>query len=124
MSGGQISAQIQNVANDVVIAPTSRIVADRVFLGSGVVIEEDVTIRADEIHIGYRSKIQRRTSIAAIGGPAERVSVGDFSVIGNDTTVLVPVFTIGDYSAVHNHVLINGYKPCTIGHNAFVGQHS
>jgi acetyltransferase-like isoleucine patch superfamily enzyme len=45
-------------------------------------------------------------------------------MIGHDGILRVPVFTVGDYAAIHNHVLINGYEPCTVGHNTFVGQHS
>jgi acetyltransferase-like isoleucine patch superfamily enzyme len=124
MTRQQISAVAQDIADDVVIGSTARIVADRVSLAPGVVIEDEVEIRTQELRVGHQSRIEARTTIAAIGGAAEYVSIGDFSSIGRDSTVLVPIFSIADYTAVHNHVLVNGYKPCTIGHNSFIGQHS
>jgi acetyltransferase-like isoleucine patch superfamily enzyme len=120
----QISAPVQKVAADVVIAPTSRIVGERIEIDPGVVIEDNVDIQARVVRIGYRSRVERRTRIAAIGGAGEVLTIGDFSVVGHDTTILVPHFAIGDYTEVHNHVLVNGYQPCTIGHNSFIGQHS
>ncbi len=120
----QISAAVQEVADDVVIGANSRIVGEGVWIEPGVVIEPDVEIQADVIRIGYRSTIERRTTLSALGGPCREVSIGDFSRIAYDTTVRLPAFSIGDYTTVHNHVLVNGHAPCVIGHNSFIGQHS
>jgi acetyltransferase-like isoleucine patch superfamily enzyme len=120
----EISATIQEVASDVVLGENVSIVGERVSIGSGVVIGNDVSISAKEVRVGYKTVIQERCAFAAIGGAAELISLGDFSFIGFDTKIYVPVFSIGDYTAIHNHVLVNGYKPCRLGHNCFVGQHS
>jgi acetyltransferase-like isoleucine patch superfamily enzyme len=120
----EISATIQEVAPDVVFGENVRIVGERVIISSGVVIGNDVTMRANEIHIGYRTAIQERCNFSAIGGPAEFINLGDFTFIGYDTRVLLPILLIGDYTAIHNHVVVSGYKTCRIGHNSFIGQHS
>jgi acetyltransferase-like isoleucine patch superfamily enzyme len=120
----EISATIQEVAPDVVFGENVRIVGERVFISSGVVIGNDVTMRANEIHIGYRTTIQERCNFSAIGGPAELIRIGDFSFIAYDTRILLPILLIGDYTAIHNHVVVSGYKTCRIGHNSFIGQHS
>lgn len=120
----EISATIKEIARNVVFGNNVRIVGKKVFIRPEAVIGNDVSILADEVHIGYKSVIQNRCDFAAIGGPAKIIKIGDFSFIGFDTKVLVPVLEIGDYTAIHNHVLVNGYKPCSLGHNCFVGQHS
>jgi acetyltransferase-like isoleucine patch superfamily enzyme len=120
----RIIANSRQIAADVRIGDAVEMIADRIVIEPGVSIENEVSLRARNIHIGYKAAIQRRCTLKAIGGDAERIHLGDYSLIANDTTILVPEFVIGDYTAVHNHVLINGYKPCTIGHNSFIGQHS
>src|SRR4030042_5421834 len=102
----EISAAIQKVASDVVFGENARIVGERVFISSGVVIGNDVSICGNEIHIGYRSVIQERCNFSAIGAPAELIQIGDFCFIGYDTKILVPTVFIGDYIAIHNHVLV------------------
>lgn len=121
---GRVSAAVQEIAADAVLADNVQVVGERIFIGPGAVIERDVTIQAKEVHIGYKTVIQECCTFEAIGGSADRISIGDFSFVGHGTTVLVPTFIIGDYSVIHNHVLVNGYKPCRLGHNCFVGQHS
>lgn len=120
----QISATFKKIARDVKFGKNVQIIGKKVCINPGVIIGNDVSIYSDEVHIGYKTVIQDRCDFAAIGGPAKIVKIGDFSFIGFDTKVLVPVFEIGDYTSIHNHVLVNGYKPCTLGHNCFVGQHS
>jgi acetyltransferase-like isoleucine patch superfamily enzyme len=34
----------------------------------------------------------------------------------------VPEFVTGDYVSLHNHLFVNGVRPCTIGHNVWIGQ--
>jgi acetyltransferase-like isoleucine patch superfamily enzyme len=120
----QISATVQDIAHDVVVAPSASVIGDEVYIGPGAVIEDDVKIQATRIQIGYGVVIQKRCELGGLRKAAELIQIGDFSVIGHDTTVLVPTLVVGDYTAIHNHVLINGYKPCRIGHNSFIGQHS
>jgi acetyltransferase-like isoleucine patch superfamily enzyme len=120
----EISASLREIAPDVKIGKGVRIEGDKVTIGPGSVIGDDVAIFAKEVDIGHKAVIQERCSFKAIGGRADLIRLGDYSLVGFDTRVLVPVFSIGDYTAVHNHVLVNGYKPCRLGHNGFVGQHS
>ena len=44
--------------------------------------------------------------------------------IGPSTNVLTPIFELGDYVKLNNHVLVNGYAGCYVGHNSWIGQNS
>ncbi len=83
----------------------ARIDAKEVVLGEGVVIEPGATI-------------------SGIGGPAERVVLGDHAFIGHDCKIRVPVLEVGDYTQLHNHTLVYGYAPTKIGHNGWFGQNT
>ncbi|HAX97181.1 MAG TPA: hypothetical protein DCY35_11800 [Prolixibacteraceae bacterium] len=51
-----------------------------------------------------------------------RFVIRDNCRIGSDSKIIIPVFEAGDYVTIHNHCLVNGYKPCRIGHNTWIGQ--
>ena len=72
-------------------------------LGSGVIIEDTAIIRG-------------------INGPAENVFIGDNTYIGHNVQIICDNFKIGDYGKIHHDTNIHGYKPCSIGHNAWIGQ--
>lgn len=112
------------IGENVYIGNNVKIAGREVIISSNVRIENDVRIEGDLIGIGYRTKIESRCSISAIGDKASKIIIGDCTTIAHDTTILVPVLEVGDYTSIHNHVLVNGYKPCTIGHNCFFGQHT
>lgn len=120
----KIAATHQDISASVKIGKRVHIQAEKIVIRDNAVIEDDVSIKAKEIYIGCKTIIQKNCSISAIGEIADRISFGDYGFIGSDTRILVPVFEMGDYTAIHNHALINGYKPCYIGHNSFIGQHS
>src|SRR4051794_19342192 len=94
---------------DLLAAPTARI-GDR------------VTIRAERLVLGDGATIGDDCQIGGLGGPATVFELGDHSLLGASSTVLCPSFVAGDYVALHNHLLANGYEPCSIGHNTWVGQ--
>lgn len=79
-------------------------------------------IDAKEVVLGQGVVIEPGATISGIGGPAERVVLGDHVFIGHDSKIRVPVLEIGDYTQLHNHALVYGYKPATIGHNGWFGQ--
>jgi acetyltransferase-like isoleucine patch superfamily enzyme len=99
----------------------SRVEGKRVVIEDGVSIGEGTVITADDIFIGYGSKIDERCTIA-LAGPGSKFSMGDNCLIGSDSKILVPVFETGDYVTLHNHALVNGFKPVRIGHNSWIGQ--
>ncbi|MFZ5979595.1 MAG: hypothetical protein ACOYVF_03090 [Candidatus Zixiibacteriota bacterium] len=88
------------------------------------VIGDDVTLNVSRFQLGYKARLENNCRLAAIRGRADQIIIGDYTFIGYDSTVLVPELSVGDYGAVHNHLLLNGYAPCVIGHNCYVGQHS
>tara|TARA_R110000744_G_scaffold11217_4_gene34260 strand:- start:8044 stop:8838 length:795 start_codon:yes stop_codon:yes gene_type:complete len=72
-------------------------------LGKNVVIEDTAIIRGPN-------------------GPAENIFIGDNTYIGHNVQIICDNFKIGDYGKIHHDTNIHGYKPCSIGHNAWVGQ--
>jgi acetyltransferase-like isoleucine patch superfamily enzyme len=80
--------------------------ADEVVMGKNVVIQDGVVLQ------GRSSK------------QAKRISIGDNVFIGENTKGYVDELTIGDYSMIHNHALIAGDLPCTIGTCGWFGQHT
>ena len=93
----------------------------RVLLEDNVEIGSNVTLSATEIHVGFGTRIEDNCRIA-LSGENSAFSVGDNCLIGHDSKIIVPMFTTGDYVTLHNHLFVNGIKPCTIGHNVWVGQ--
>lgn len=81
-------------------------------------------IQANEVHIGKGTFIHPTATIRGIDGKAKRISLGDQCYIGPDVQIICDEFSLGDYSKIHHHTNIHGYKPCHIGHNAWVGQYT
>jgi acetyltransferase-like isoleucine patch superfamily enzyme len=85
-------------------------------------IEDDVYIKAKNISLGKNCKIQKQTRVSSLRDILESFSMGDESLIGFNSQILVPFFSMGDYSQIFNNALVSGYKPVTLGHNCWVGQ--
>jgi acetyltransferase-like isoleucine patch superfamily enzyme len=120
----RVNATHHHIAPTAQIADSAVIEAETIFISDHVSIGERSVIRAKTLRLGYKCMIESDVRIEAIGAAADDVRIGDFSRISEDTRMLVPILELGDYTVVHNHVLINGYKPVQIGHNSFIGQHS
>jgi acetyltransferase-like isoleucine patch superfamily enzyme len=58
------------------------------------------------------------------GPNCQKIAIGYGSFLGNDIYIDVPELKIGEYTTVHNHSTIHGYKPCKIGHNCWFGQNT
>ena len=80
-------------------------------------------IHADEVVIGRNVKIEPTAVIRGLHGNAKRINIGDNTYIGHDVQIICDDVSIGDYSKIHHHTNIHGYKPCKIGHNAWIGQY-
>lgn len=80
-------------------------------------------IFADELHIGKGAIIHESAVIRGLKGNAKKIYIGDHAYIGADTQIICDDFSIGDYSKLHHHSNVHGYKPCHIGHNAWIGQY-
>ncbi len=81
-------------------------------------------ILAEKISIGANSIIEPSAIIRGINGPASSFNLGDNCYIGSDVQIICDEFSLGDYSKIHHHTNIHGYKPCFIGHNAWIGQYT
>lgn len=80
-------------------------------------------IIAEEIVIGRNVVIDPTAKITGVKGKARRIIIGDNTFIGADVQIICDDFSIGDYGKIHHHTNIHGYKPCSIGHNAWIGQY-
>jgi acetyltransferase-like isoleucine patch superfamily enzyme len=124
----RVDASARITADEFVIGPGARIDAGvvleggRIVVGARAAIERDVVVRADAFTLGYKACLEHGSRFSAIGGPARLIEFGDYTFVGFRQNVLVPVLRVGDYTALHNSMLVNGYKPCTLGHNCWVGQ--
>ena len=87
-------------------------------------IGDNVTIEAKTIQLGHDCTIESDTVVSSIRNTAERFVLGDYGFVGFESQILVPSFCMGDYSKIHNHALVSGYKSITIGHNCWIGQNS
>ncbi len=82
-----------------------------------------INIQVEEFVVGKNVFIHPSASIRGIGGAAKKIVLGDHVYIGEQVQIISDDFSIGDYSKIHHHTNIHGYKPCHIGHNAWIGQH-
>jgi acetyltransferase-like isoleucine patch superfamily enzyme len=79
-------------------------------------------IDAEEVILGDNVRFGDNVQIASIGGRANRVEIGDNVFIGNNVMILVPEFSMGDFTTIHQSCRISGYEPVTIGHNFWCDQ--
>ena len=91
-------------------------------IGDGVTIGSGTTIDADEVRIGPGCTIEEDCRIGKVSGRMQSFILGDNCFIGNDSRIASTVFSTGDYVSLHNHLFVNGVRPCVIGHNVWVGQ--
>ncbi|MBX3101974.1 MAG: hypothetical protein KF690_05655 [Bacteroidetes bacterium] len=81
-------------------------------------------ISAEEIHIGLNSFVHPTASIRGLTGKARRIVIGDNTYIGEQVQIILDELEVGDYTKIHHHTNIHGYKPCFIGHNNWIGQYN
>jgi acetyltransferase-like isoleucine patch superfamily enzyme len=79
-------------------------------------------IDAKSLIIGENVQVHPTASIRGLNGPAENITLGDNVYIGANVQIICDDFSIGDYSKIQHDTNIHGYKPCKIGHNAWIGQ--
>jgi acetyltransferase-like isoleucine patch superfamily enzyme len=83
-----------------------------------------ININSENLIVGKNSFIHPTASIRGIDGKAKSVFIGDNVFIGANVQIICDSFSIGDYSKIQHNTNIHGYKPCKIGHNAWIGQYS
>ena len=81
-------------------------------------------IDALNLDVGFNTVIDPTAVIRGINGPASRIKIGDNCYIGANVQIICDDFELGDYSKIQNNTTVHGYKPCKIGHNAWIGQFS
>lgn len=81
-------------------------------------------IQAEHIEIGINTIIEPTAVIRGLNGMAHKIVIGDNCYIGSNVQIIIDDFSLGDYSKIHHDTNIHGYKPCTIGHNAWIGQYT
>lgn len=78
-------------------------------------------INAEEIILGKGVVIEKGVVITGKNKKAKKVKIGDFAYIGENTRIIVPEFSIGDYSKLHSNSFCYGEKPLRIGRNCWIG---
>lgn len=79
-------------------------------------------IFSEYLSLGKNTFVHPSAVIKGINGNAQRIVIGDNVYIGERVQVLCDDFELGDYSKIQHDTNIHGYKPCKIGHNAWIGQ--
>lgn len=83
-----------------------------------------MNINAENLKIGKNVFIHPSASIRGVSGKAKEINIGDNVYIGDNVQIICDHFSIGDYSKIHHHTNIHGYKSCLIGNNAWIGQYT
>lgn len=81
-------------------------------------------ILVEELIVGVNTVIEPSVKIRGIHGKAKRIVIGDNCYLGENVQIICDEFSIGDYSKIQHDTNIHGYKPCCIGHNAWIGQYT
>ena len=85
--------------------------------------EKMKNINVKNLKLGKNVVIEPTAVIRGVSGQADTIEIGDNTYIGHDVQIICDNVKIGDYTKIHHHTNIHGYKPCTIGHNAWIGQY-
>lgn len=118
----KINAHNITISDGAHIGNNAQIYAINVTIGDHAWIGDNVIIYSDIFTIGFGSTIDDFCEFKSLDGKAAKIHIGDNSIIYSCSNIIVPELIIGDYVKVHNHNLINGLKPCYIGHNSWIGQ--
>lgn len=81
-------------------------------------------ISALNLELGQNTFIDPTAILRGVSGPANKIKIGDNCFIGANVQIICDDFELGDYSKIQNNTTVHGYKPCKIGHNAWIGQFS
>lgn len=95
------------------------IIANEIIIGSNFILHDSSSINCNRLIIGDNVQIDERTKIVCTNGD---VIIGDNTYIGNDVTIALKSFKIGEFTKLHNHCLLNGKESVSIGHNCWIGQ--
>jgi len=81
-------------------------------------------IQVEYLELGKNVIISPTATIRGLTGKAHHVKIGDNTYIGDNVQIIVDDLQIGDYCKIHHHTNLHGYKPLSIGHNAWIGQYT
>lgn len=81
-------------------------------------------IYGEEVIVGENSFIESTAVIRGLNGKAKKIYIGDNCYIGHNVQIICDDFSLGDFSKIQHGTNIHGYKPCFIGHNAWIGQYT
>ncbi|WP_276133177.1 acyltransferase [Polluticoccus soli] len=98
------------------------IFCDEFISAGGFTLGDNVCVKARKIVLGHNARVENDVTIRSMRGDMELFCMGDESLLGFNTQVLVPEFRMGDYSQIFNSALVSGYKPVKMGHNCWIGQ--
>jgi len=113
--------------DNVSISENVRLVGQEIRIGSDTHIHRGVAINSRVIVLGDESTIEDGLQFSGYGSrfeknQAEKFLIGDNVFMGFRSRITAPMFSVGDYSVLHNNLSIYGPAGLTIGHNAWIGQ--
>jgi acetyltransferase-like isoleucine patch superfamily enzyme len=94
------------------------VVADVREIGEGARIASSAVVKAPKVIIGRNVVIDERVKIIC----KHEIVLGDNVYVGNDCAIILKSFSIGEYTKLHNHSLLNGKGSVHIGDNCWIGQ--
>jgi acetyltransferase-like isoleucine patch superfamily enzyme len=94
------------------------VVAEVRQIGEGTRIASTAVVKAPTVIIGRNVVIDERVKIIC----KHEIVLGDNVYIGNDCAIILKSFSIGEYTKLHNHSLLNGKGSVLIGDNCWIGQ--
>jgi acetyltransferase-like isoleucine patch superfamily enzyme len=121
---GKSSIESENLTTlppNLKVGKNTKICGQKIYIEEGVSIGSNTIISANYVSIGKGSTIEDDCRII-LPGEQSKFIIGDNCFIGSCSKINVPIFKAGDYVILHNHLLVDGYKPCIMGHNLWVGQ--
>lgn len=89
-------------------------------IGNNLNLHDTSSIKCKDLKIGTNVFIGQRVKIIC----SQNVFIGDNVYIGDDVTIILKSISIGEYTKLHNHCLINGKENVEIGDNCWIGQNS
>lgn len=112
------------IGKNVKISSTAKILTPELLeIGDNSVIDDYCEL-SGSIVLGRDVTIQKLTKVLGVSGPAKSIFFGDNVFIGEYCQFMIDELTILDYSKIHHHSNIHGYKKCSIGYNAWIGQYT
>ena len=122
-SSSVITAEDIYIGERVNIGENVQLNCRKVIIEDHTCIESDTIVNVETLFIGKYNRIEKCVKIIPFKKQqAKSFSMGDCNFIGENTRFVLNEFSCGDYNVIHNSNSFIGQKPCSLGHNCWIGQ--